>query len=240
MFQFTPARGGRPSRFRAWRFSATFQFTPARGGRPKPSQNQPRRQVSIHARAWRATAAMRRATQLITRFNSRPRVAGDSSRRNVCSVKSVSIHARAWRATYHSISLMPIVEFQFTPARGGRPTQTILIPKSRLVSIHARAWRATEVCAARREGSGFNSRPRVAGDFAADADWLKSQVSIHARAWRATAGVINTSFLTEVSIHARAWRATTAVFCFASSHMFQFTPARGGRLISPNFANTQI
>ena len=78
MFQFTPARGGRPVLLSISAMRASFQFTPARGGRPAPP------------------------TRILTwkRFNSRPRVAGDSVQRE----KLVA------------------ALFQFTPARGGRPS----------------------------------------------------------------------------------------------------------------------
>ena len=99
-----------------------FQFTPARGGRPAQQRRDDYAiRVSIHARAWRATAAF------------------------ICP---------------HGVNV-----FQFTPARGGRP-------QSRRLRVAA---------------SGFNSRPRVAGDpLTALFPAPLRDVSIHARAWRAT------------------------------------------------------
>ena len=99
-FQFTPARGGRLSDMVLWRMNLLFQFTPARGGRRlidlamvaiNRFNSRPRVagdvfifddpflgvDVSIHARAWRATVV-----------KLAPIVFCD-----------VSIHARAWRAT---------------------------------------------------------------------------------------------------------------------------------------------
>ena len=98
--------------------------------------------VSIHARAWRATVVTTKVT-LVTvfqftparggrhagasgrscksRFNSRPRVAGDDELASGNPMLVVSIHARAWRATY-----LPAIP-----------------PGQQQVSIHARAWRAT-------------------------------------------------------------------------------------------------
>ncbi len=122
VFQFTPARGGRPfaetmrsplsgfnsrPRVAGDRISSDdvlavlFQFTPARGGRqcPRPI-----------GRRW----------------------------------KYVSIHARAWRATRYQSYTSLEREFQFTPARGGRPKELLEV-WTRGVSIHARAWRATVV-----------------------------------------------------------------------------------------------
>ncbi len=121
VFQFTPARGGRPYLIRRQMPFSTFQFTPARGGRLDCRQRlKPRR-----------------------RFNSRPRVAGDLrafAARN--HALSVSIHARAWRATVAFAASPPESVFQFTPARGGR-----LAAKVKYYGVFC-----------------FNSRPRVAGD----------------------------------------------------------------------------
>ena len=141
-------------------------------------------------------------------FNSRPRVAGDSGPMNV----------RLW------------VLFQFTPARGGRHNSAGASDLG-LVSIHARAWRATPPRRTRRAwSSGFNSRPRVAGDRNRRVVDRRHDVSIHARAWRATCispvcrtrrsfnsrprvagdllSIYRMAKTHTVSIHARAWRAT--------------------------------
>ncbi len=120
-FQFTPARGGRHWIGRqaiAW---GVFQFTPARGGRPRVRDGRDRvARVSIHARAWRATPLRKRrdpaalfqftparggrrqlqqSSRVVSRFNSRPRVAGDVYVFDYPFDRPVSIHARAWRAT---------------------------------------------------------------------------------------------------------------------------------------------
>ncbi len=141
-FQFPPARGGR-LRLRGGKTMITvsiharalratdnafsvaehdrFQFTPARGGRLYlPNIRRKYVQVSIHARAWRATCRPPRSCAS-TCFNSRPRVAGDRLHHERGRRVQVSIHARAWRATQHT-----------------RPR-----PREHQVSIHARAWRAT-------------------------------------------------------------------------------------------------
>ena len=91
--------------------------------------------VSIHARAWRATPTLGGMFRTAWRFNSRPRVAGDT-------VEAAA--GMRW-------------EFQFTPARGGRQVRVRAAAPparggrqarksarpARIVSIHARAWRAT-------------------------------------------------------------------------------------------------
>ena len=100
------------------------------------------------------------------------------------------------------------IEFQFTPARGGRRKAVINSVGQPFVSIHARAWRAT---------SGY-------GRFLP-----RAHVSIHARAWRATRGCSTSCARGRVSIHARAWRATCVFLARRIKNMFQFTPARGGR-----------
>ncbi len=76
--------------------------------------------VSIHARAWRATARSRRTRSRRSSFNSRPRVAGDAASQAPGSRSFVSIHARAWRATAVAAVIARGIAFQFTPARGGR------------------------------------------------------------------------------------------------------------------------
>ena len=143
-FQFTPARGGRRWFLVYIPFLVWFQFTPARGGRPHQSRSRAKsKQVSIHARAWRATMECVGGRSLRCSFNSRPRVAGDSRCRG---------------------GMLLLGTFQFTPARGGRPLQRHdhhrpqrFNSRPRVardqggrhrrsvtrVSIHARAWRAT-------------------------------------------------------------------------------------------------
>ena len=170
--------------------------------RPAPSW------VSIHARAWRATGRR------------------ESERRSL----RVSIHARAWRATQQPEGATDnYIEFQFTPARGGRHLHAVdhaILDVSiharawrathyeaqgyvmDAVSIHARAWRATGVSGTCGARSGFNSRPRVAGDDGGRRGDAHKRVSIHARAWRATKSQRVRHRLPDVSIHARAWRAT--------------------------------
>jgi len=99
----------------------------------------------------------------------------------------VSIHARARRATFTTPEEGSAIEFQSTPARGGRHNDAQELTPGDRVSIHARARRATgktpcgSVCvivsihARARRATGhtdelnplwnsFNPRPRAAGD----------------------------------------------------------------------------
>ena len=99
-------------------FCDVFQFTPARGGRQGRVAAIDRViDVSIHARAWRATVFR----------SSHPRYI------------YVSIHARAWRATF-ILAHCPLLKlFQFTPAPGGRLECSRKAIFSLYVSIHANA-----------------------------------------------------------------------------------------------------
>ena len=81
---------------------------------------------------------------------------------------------------------MGVSKFQFTPARGGR---------------------LASGCEAAMS-SGFNSRPRAAGDISQGKQQLGRTVSIHARARRATLPGCPVRAARGVSIHARARRAT--------------------------------
>src|SRR5438552_1121119 len=102
--------------------------------------------VSIRARAWRATG--------YDGVEEAGRAGG-------------TIRARAWRATRRGPEMhTPGPWFQSAPARGGRPSETLLLGRG-----------------LRR----FNPRPRVAGDVQRTLGCeLDAAVSIRARAWRAT------------------------------------------------------
>ncbi len=163
----------------------------------------------------------------------------------------VSIHARAGRATYPLQHQQVGQRFQFTPARGGRP-HVERLRSGRTVSIHARAGRATKETSGIISSSSFNSRPRGAGDLQTINGRQIFDVSIHARAGRATrtrpkarrsslcfnsrprgagdTGRTGCRSGAAVSIHARAGRATVSSPRLKRAFMFQFTPARGGRL----------
>ena len=121
--------------------------------------------VSIHAPAWGATRRRAGRRRHVQRFNSRPRVGGD---------------------TYSSCQRAPTTWFQFTPPRGGRHRRRLGDAEQTAVSIHAPAWGATNARSealrrywfqftpprgGRRSATwsttsmlGFNSRPRVGGD----------------------------------------------------------------------------
>ncbi len=91
-------------------------------------------------------------SEQLTGFNPRPRMAGDGELSSPWSDLAVSIRARAWRAIFMRIS----------------PSSSRIV-----VSIRARAWRAIKkvniVLGAR---TGFNPRPRMAGDTMV-CDWTQ-------------------------------------------------------------------
>ena len=98
--------------------------------------------VSIHARAWRATLGARSMILRSACFNSRPRVAGDMSGFPL-EFAALSFNSRPRVAgDMTSPGHVPYGWFQFTPARGGRPTRRQFLAYT-----------------------SFNSRPRVAGDY---------------------------------------------------------------------------
>ena len=252
-FQFTPARGGRPlptyNPTRVHGFNSrprvagdivnnkptgdkqTFQFTPARGGRPHNLSTMLSQEVSIHARAWRATSKRESRIYYLQLFQFTPARGGRRLATTLPYMRSiVSIHARAWRATEPTIIIMirgrfnsrprvagdcklvvcaAIIKFQFTPARGGRLKR--IAPSNMLCSC-------------------FNSRPRVAGDR---------------RCSRCSGACWSFNSRPRVAGDSRSRRAVPTWSCFNSRprvagdgrvgpvtapSMFQFTPARGGRL----------
>ena len=186
--------------------------------------------VSIHARAWRATiqARPRRAP---SRFNSRPRMAGDRTTttraghtRSFNSRPRMAGDSRATRrppspprfnsrprmAGDHKLlqACADTGKFQFTPAHGGRQLELGIGDLYSAVSIHARAWRATVLSDPYSTLVQFQFTPAHGGRHSRVARRSDLNVSIHARAWRATRGPSASARATPVSIHARAWRAT--------------------------------
>ena len=166
---------------------ATFQFTPARGGR----------------RSRNGRCASRR------RFNSRPRVAGD---RRVCGERvgaAVSIHARAWRATQLPRTMSKTIRFQFTPARGGRPAQSLDV-------WHLAQFQFTPARGGRQKVHGDNSMtPRFQFTPARGGRPLRAGAPIRSLTFQFTPArggrphrIEAAASLVNVSIHARAWRAT--------------------------------
>ena len=164
-FQFTRARGARPARQQDGDGRDAFQFTRARGAR-LPRRRLPHLlRVSIHARTGRATFRRRRRWSGRFRFNSRAHGARDLPRRALNPPPHVSIHARTGRATAHPFPVLYFHQFQFTRARGARPSppppaqcramfqftrargaRPMSLDKSvkgHRVSIHARTGRAT-------------------------------------------------------------------------------------------------
>ncbi len=140
-FQFTPARGGRRRGRAHLHRGDGFNSRPRVAGDAGVGRPVRHLAVSIHARAWRATAKEWRGGILET-FQFTPARGG----RPIAACPAidtmlVSIHARAWRATsepaeadaarrfnsrprvagdcVRSRETLPLV-FQFTPARGGR------------------------------------------------------------------------------------------------------------------------
>ncbi len=152
-----------------------------------------------------------RINNLLSSFNPRPRMGGDTLRPCTRS---------AWRV------------FQSTPPHGGRremmDSETFFFG----VSIHAPAWGATSSTPrSSRKATGFNPRPRMGGDwyFAVTA-YNADAVSIHAPAWGATVIRHQNSTVLLVSIHAPAWGATVVLRNLKKDIcMFQSTPPHGGR-----------
>ncbi len=123
-----------------------------------------------------------------TRFNPRPRAAGD------------------WTADE---LVFPVLPFQSTPARGGRRSvYRDLRERKMFQSTPARGGRPryNPLCA--NFSRCFNPRPRAAGDCATANCQAHAVVSIHARARRATRILRALWIQAGVSIHARARRAT--------------------------------
>ncbi len=98
-----------------------FQFTPARGGRPY-SLLMLRALLCFNSRPHVAGDAQRRPATLFTsRFNSRPHVAGDLRNRLPAHRARVSIHARTWRATNASTFAAMPPSFNSRPHVAGDP-----------------------------------------------------------------------------------------------------------------------
>ena len=187
MFQSTPARGGR-RRNPDVAAGRQFQSTPARGGR--------RIIMGLMRPDWLG-------------FNPRPHAAGDNSESSISPFEYVSIHARTRRATSSSaIRSNQRIEFQSTPARGGRPRvepRLSILPMFQ--STPARGGR--QVSATQQPvASSFNPRPHAAGDVIGPAG-LAARLQFQ-------------------STPARGGRRSAPPM--ASTYCpFQSTPARGGR-----------
>ena len=95
-----PPRGA-TRRHRKPRTRFPFQFTPLREGRP------------AHTRSGDSEP---------DNFNSRPSARGDLPLFRVRQVQDISIHAPPRGATVMIPAFQPLIEFQFTPLREGRPS----------------------------------------------------------------------------------------------------------------------
>ncbi len=142
MFQFTRARGARPSWRRAWTRSRCFNSR-AHGARDKcRGGERTNHGVSIHARTGRATSV---ATPFIVEHRFQ------------------FTRARGARLADRRIYVPYGRTFQFTRARGAR-RQASPSTSRRAVSIHARTGRATRTRGRRTGGRRFNSRAHGARD----------------------------------------------------------------------------
>ena len=207
-FQFTRARGARPSHGISSIAPKPFQFTRARGARrelAEPESEGGKFQFT-RARGARLRRQRRRAHTV------------------------VSIHARTGRATRAVRKNSVFISFQFTRARGARPLLSLTHPMVG-VSIHARTGRATPAARWWRWWrTGFNSRAHGARDSRGRLrGCFRDLVSIHARTGRATPHEPGRGQLRAVSIHARTGRATRWPWKTPPQRWFQFTRARGAR-----------
>ncbi len=139
-FQFTPAHDGRLTPF-VLVMPMTVSFTPAHTGDRHFWIKTFRVNVSIHARARRATAHAAADHHPVT-FQFRPAHDGRPVTISVATNRPGFIHARARRATRYWHPPGVGSWFQFTPAHDGRrerEKESVQL----IVSIHARARRAT-------------------------------------------------------------------------------------------------
>ena len=187
-------------------------------------------EVSIHAPAWGATAAVGLAL----------------------AVGDVSIHAPAWGVTRTPGATSKLLWFQFTRPRGARHYTT----KSARLEIWFQFTRPRGARPLVRGSSvaktSFNSRARVGRDLDAMNDFRRLEVSIHAPAWGATSRSVHCPVermfqftrprgarlrpyanhsCDRVSIHAPAWGATSAHTAQPSSPVVSIhAPAWGATL----------
>ena len=141
-FQFTPAHDGRLSVVVDQRLPIGFNSRPRTTGDDDRGARRVAINVSIHARARRATLLPVRFGRARV-FQFTPAHDGRLQRSRLQRLRiSVSIHARARRATPTPMAPPTISTFQFTPAHDGRPAP----------------------CPRQAQPSCFNSRPRTTGD----------------------------------------------------------------------------
>ena len=167
--------------------------------------------VSIHARAWRATATaecLPTAHKVSIHARAWRATAWDVRLSEGCVV---SIHARAWRATGASARRLGLFScFNPRPRMAGDLVEGLKVMQGE-VSIHARAWRATMSTQNQFSADGFNPRPRMAGDTLLRGSQLLGRFqSTPAHGGRREGRLIALQDR-YVSIHARAWRATPII-----------------------------
>ena len=144
--------------------SARFQFTPARGGRRgRRGALHGIRDVSIHARAWRATITISAVSSTLG-FQFTPARGGRLNPFGYPSSHAVSIHARAWRATMRKTPCSSPTCFNSRPRVAGDLLSSFLAGVR--YSFNSRPRVAGDCTPPRRSAPAgcFNSRPRVAGD----------------------------------------------------------------------------
>ena len=144
-FQFTPLREGRHgSRRTCENEPIHFNSRPSARGDTSPQEAANTVSISIHAPPRGATCgAYKKEENLIFQFtplregrpahtrsgdsepdnfNSRPSARGDLPLFRVRQVQDISIHAPPRGATVMIPAFQPLIEFQFTPLREGRPS----------------------------------------------------------------------------------------------------------------------
>ena len=104
-------------------WNRVFQFSPPRGGRRR-ALHRPGggATISILAPAWGRPRLPVMPGISPSYFNSRPRVGGVVGAALAISGLSISILAPAWGASRRRRGVAELVQFQFSPPRGGRPT----------------------------------------------------------------------------------------------------------------------
>ena len=207
-FNPRPHAAGDP--IRNWPRTAPTSFNPRPHAAGDEELDRPNDlfRVSIHARTRRATGKKKYNDEEEASFNPRPHAAGDSTRplaahapirfnprphaagdprpARPCRATCVSIHARTRRATSSFVAKQSGLQFQSTPARGGRRRAVPgPAPPRVFQSTPARGGRPPPRLAAPRRVC-FNPRPHAAGDVSMFSFSYFWGVSIHARTRRAT------------------------------------------------------
>ena len=210
LFQSTPPRGGRLSR---WIIEKTKNVVsihaPARGATVLTWTSRPSRPVSIHAPARGATGRPGRTPSPTAGFNPRPRAGGDGPWFQCPAAFHVSIHAPARGATSRTFAGRQFRR-RFNPrprAGGDRPGYP--------------QWQRT---------SSFNPRPRAGGDYSAancSPQHPRFQ-STPPRGGRHSGATCASRFQRFQSTPPRGGRLKGRMFEHDMA-LFQSTPPRGGR-----------